>query len=74
MFRFRLGGKPARDMGLGGFPATTLSDARQKAHEARRLASGRRPYCRQRRRSGPETAGRGTRDNLSGMRQAADSH
>ena len=45
VFRFRLGGKPARDMGLGGFPATTHSDARQKAHEARRPRPGEDPIA-----------------------------
>ena len=34
IFRFKRDGK-ARDMGLGGYPAVSLADARQKAQEAR---------------------------------------
>lgn len=35
VFRFKLGGKPARDMGLGGYPTVSLAEARQRAKEAR---------------------------------------
>ena len=35
VFRFKPGGKPARDMGLGGYPTVSLAEARQKAKEAR---------------------------------------
>src|SRR5262245_11524706 len=36
MFRFKLAGK-RRDMGLGGYPAVSLAEARQKAAQARKL-------------------------------------
>ena len=43
LFMFRWGGK-LKEMGLGGISAVSLSDAREKAGEARRiLASGRNP-------------------------------
>jgi integrase len=38
VLRFTVAGK-RRDMGLGGFPAVSLADARQKALEARQLAA-----------------------------------
>lgn len=37
VFRFTLKGQKQREMGLGGFPSTTLAQARQKATAAREL-------------------------------------
>ena len=39
VLRFKLRGRPQREMGLGSFPATTLAQARQKAAQARELVA-----------------------------------
>jgi len=44
VLRFKLRGRPQREMGLGSFPATTLALARKKAAQAREhIAQGRDP-------------------------------
>ena len=72
VFRFKRDGK-ARDMGARQLPRRVPRRSPPEGQGSPRAPrQGERPHRAKSRCSGPGTARRGTRDNLQGMRRAAD--